>query len=321
MKRPRFVSSHLFAVMVTISLAAATATRLAATENTPHAPFAQWADVLNDGQLQVGVWYEESESYYIYANPSTRYNVDWQTKGEHYGIDINQGYVTFQYGLTEKWTADLALGYTTCGWRYFSNDSPNGSPQSTGGIMDIPFGVRYQVWKEGDTNAPAWAPTFTVRAGAVLPGSYNQYFPYAPGNKSTAIEPEILLRKHFGWEGLGGYFDGLFIWNHTSANDEYILSTGLFQKIQRWELDVGYRYLGAVDGDGVVFDPNTRYIDYPRAPMESNSSIEAGFNYTTEKRHITWGFYTRTVFDGANSDKKFWLGAYVQIPFDLVKAK
>ena len=312
---PRFTSTAaVLLVLVTVP-------HVLATENTPHAPFAQWADVPNRGQLRVGLHYEESESYYIYANTHKQYSVDWKAKGEHYGIDINQAYVNFQYGLTEKWAADLAIGYTTVGWRYFSTSSPNGKPQSTTGLMDIPFGFRYQVWKEGDSDAPAWAPTFTVRAGAVLPGFYDKDFPYAPGNQSTAIQPEILLRKHFGWEGLGGYFDGLFSWNHTTANDQYIISTGLFQKIKRWELNVGYRYLGAVDGDDIVFDPDTRYIDYPRAPRECNGSIEAGFNYTTRKHRLNWGFYSRTVLHGANSDKKFWLGASLEIPFDLIKQK
>jgi hypothetical protein len=47
---------------------------------------------------------------------------------------------------------------------------------------------------------------------------------------------------------------------------------------------------------------------------EINDSIEAGFNYTTPKRHIKYSFYTRTVFDGNNSDQKFWIGGGIEMP-------
>lgn len=297
------------------SVALLPATSALATENAPHAPFAQWADVPKDGQWIFGAAYQESEAYHIWAG-STQHDVTWHRRGEEYGIDINQGYLTFQYGLNQRWAADLAIGYTTAGWRYFSNGgNTNGSAKSTTGMMDIAFGVRYQIWNETNANS-GWRPTLTFRAGAVLPGSFDQELPFAPGDRSAAIEPEILARKHFGWDGFGAYADGLFRWNRTSHNDHWIVSAGLFQQISTWELNVGYRHLGSVDGDNIEFDPVTRVIDYPRAPKESNDSIEAGFSYTTKKRGIQLGFYSRSVLDGVNSDGKFWVGGYVNIPFE-----
>lgn len=317
MKRPALKCILPFAPAAVVLLVLAVAPRLAATENVPHAPFAQWADVPGKGNLTARLTYQESESYYIWDR-STRYNVDQRAKGEHYGIDINQGYLTLQYGLTERWAADLSVGYTTVGWRYFSSD---GSPESTSGLMDTSFGFRYQIFKEDETESH-WRPTLTFRAGAVLPGNFDQYFAFAPGTASTAIEPELLFRKHFGWKGFGVYGDALFRWNHTSANDLYILSVGFLQKIQRWELNAGYRRVGSVDGDNIKYNPDApSEIFYPRAVAETSDSFEAGFSYFTRKRHIKWGFQSSTVFGGANTDKKFWLGAYVEIPFQLGKSE
>src|SRR5262249_46351045 len=123
--------------------------RISATENVPHIPFGEWANVPEHGQLVVRATYQESEAYYFWAS-GTRYQVDFHHNGEHYGIDINQGYITLQYGLTERWAADLAVGYTTVGWRFFSNFGTNGAPQSSDGLMDIAFGIRYQIFKEGE---------------------------------------------------------------------------------------------------------------------------------------------------------------------------
>jgi len=190
-------------------------------------------------------------------------------------VASNQGYVAMQYGITEKWAADLNVGVTTIGWRYFNT---KGAVESTTGLMDISFGLRYQILNEAPVG-PHWIPTLTFRAGAVVPGTYDEHFPFAPGTRSTAIAPEILFCKHFGWPGFGTYGDALFRWNHTTANDMYITSVCFFQKIQRWELDVGYRHLQTLTGSDVVL--NGHNLSYPRDPREINDAIEAGFSYTS----------------------------------------
>ncbi len=295
-----------------VLLAAAVAPRMLASENVPHRPFAYWADVPQRGQFILGLVYEESEAYHIWAH-GRQYDITVRPPdGERYGIDINQGFFALQYGITEKWAADLNLGGTTVGWRTFS---PNQSEESTTGLMDWSFGVRYQIFNEAQNTNPAWLPTLTFRAGAVMPGTYSENFVFAPGLRSTAIEPELLARKHFGWPGLGAYSDALFRWNRTTGNDQYIVSIGLFQQIKGWELDVGYRHLQTISGSDIIFDPtNPSAIDYPRDVREINDSIEAGFSYTTRKRHIRYGFHSRTVFDGNNAERAFWVGGSIDIP-------
>ncbi|MGD0744018.1 MAG: hypothetical protein ABSA45_02590 [Verrucomicrobiota bacterium] len=300
-----------------------------ATENVPHAPFAEWADLPQPGQLVAGLVYQESEAYHIWANGGQRSDIDFIKSGEHYGIDINQGYVALQYGISSRWALDLNIGYTTSGWRSFSNDNNTpGDVKSTTGLMDYSFGVRYQIFNEvTDTNSP-WIPTLTFRAGAVLPGTYSEDLPFGPGVRSAAIEPELLAKKHFGWPGFGAYGDVLYRWNRTTANDQVIASVGFLQQIKGWELDAGYRHLQTLGGYNLSYDPNTRMLttsdpnDNTRGfaeLREINDSVEAGFSYTTSKRHIKYAFYTRTVFNGNNSDQKFWIGGGISMPFQIFK--
>lgn len=301
-----------FTVLAGLALAAALSPMLLASENVPHRPYAEWADVPERGQFVFGLVYEESEAYHIWAG-GKQHDATVKAGGESYGIDINQGYLALQYGITEKWAADLNIGATTVGWRSFS---PDNGTKSTTGLMDWSFGVRYQIFREAlETNSP-WLPTLTFRAGAVLPGSYNENFIFAPGLRSAAIEPELLLRKHFGWPGLGVYGDALYRWNRTTGNDQYMIAVGLFQQIKGWELDVGYRHMQTISGTDISFaDPNDlSTIVYPRDPREINDAIEAGFSYTTSKRHWRYGFHCRTVLDGNNSDSKFWVGGSIDIP-------
>jgi hypothetical protein len=306
------ISSFAKTILLTCIVLASLGGRVSATENVPHRPFAMWADVPLKGQFIAGLIYEESESYHIYAG-SEYHNVAVRANGnESYGIDINQGYVALQYGFTERWAADLNVGFTTSGWRYFN--STNGLVQDTTGLMDISFGIRYQIWNElRDTNC--WLPTTTFRAGGVIPGSFSQELPFAPGTRSAAIEPELLFRKHFGWPGFGMYGDALFRWNKTTHNDQYIVSAGFFQQIKGWELQAGYRHLQSVDGSDIVLNTTTHDIFYPRDVREINDAIEAGVSYTTPKRQIRLAFHTRIVVDGSNTDAKFWVGGSIDMPF------
>jgi hypothetical protein len=151
-----------------------------------------------------------------------------------------------------------------------------------------------------------------------MPGTYSESFIFAPGNRTTAIEPELLLRKHFGWPGLGLYGDGLYRYNMTIGTSQYIIAAGLFQQIKGWEIDFGYKHLQTLSGSDIIWlgDPSTYNpnIIYPRDPRENNDAIQFGFSYTTAKRHWRYGFQLTSVVDGSNSDAKLWLGGSLDIP-------
>ena len=80
-----------------------------------------------------------------------------------------------------------------------------------------------------------------------------------------------------------------------------------------------------VNGTDLLYDPGTRTLATSDGSnafsglREINDSIEAGFSYTTSKRHIKYSFYTRAVFDGNNSDQKFWIGGGIEMPFQIFK--
>ena len=123
------------------------AQNLFAGENEPRRPFAEWADLPDPGQLIFGTLYEQSEAYHLWENGNNRMPVNDRIGGENYGIDVRQGYFTFNYGINKNWAADLNVGATTVGWRAFVT---NGSIGKTTGLMDTTLGVRYQICNEAD---------------------------------------------------------------------------------------------------------------------------------------------------------------------------
>lgn len=233
MKTSVFKLVHLVAFAVGASLPLVLNQNLMAGEDEARRPFAEWAEVPEPGQLIFGTLYEQSEAYHVWAQGNNRMPANTRVGGENYGIDVRQGYFTFNYGITKKWAADLNLGATTVGWRPFDG----GDIQKTTGVMDPTFGVRYQIFNETDTDAPPWLPTLTFRAGAIVPGVYDRHLAFTTGNHGVAIEPSILFRKHLGWEGFGIWGDVLYRWEHTIGADQYIAAAGVFQQIKGWELD------------------------------------------------------------------------------------
>jgi hypothetical protein len=291
--------------LIILFLAGAVAYRVAASENVPYRPFAQFAEVVDKSQFVLGAVYEQSESYDIWAS-GQRFDAPSTAPA---AVHVNQGFLALQYGITERWTLDLNVGVTTETWQNFGS----GNPTSTTGLMDWVVGARYQLLNETQA-ASKWVPTLTFRAAGVIPGSYNQDNPFSPGLRSASIQPELLFRKHFAWSGFGSYGDGLFRWNHTTGNSQYIMALGFFQQLKCWELDLGWRHLQTLSGSDIVLNPDNT-IFYPRDPRENYDALEAGVSYTTSKRHFRYGGHLRTILDGNNTDAKFWFGFSVDFPF------
>ena len=302
---------------VWLVLVAVLALNTLATENTPRPPFAQWADVPSLGQLVVGGYYEQSEAYYVWQGHQRQNITIHASDGEPYGIDIRQGYLTLDYGVTKELAADFDIGFASIGWRSFN---PGAAVEKTTGMMDFTLGVRYQLLQE--TTNSSWPPTLTFRLAGIFPGTYNEDLAFTPGNHACGIEPSILFRKHLGWTGFGLWGDALFRWMSNPVGDQYAAAFGLFQQIKRWELDVGYRHLQAITGENLVLIPPATgspppwdSIYYPRDVREISDAMDAGFSYITRK-NWRWSFHARKTFDGSNTDSKLWLGASVQMPFD-----
>lgn len=287
---------------------------LIASENVPRKPFAEWATLPAPHAFIVRLWYQEAEAYHIWDN-NRQHNVTVDRGSDEYGIDRMQGIIALEYGIAERWTADLNVGYGTVGTRSFN---PDGSSESTTGLLDTGLGVRYQLFRER-TDGGSWVPTLTFRAGAVLPGSFDKEFPFAPGNKSAAIEPGLLMRKHFGWQGFGAYCDAFYRWMKTTGDDQYAVAVGFLQETKGWTLNAGYRHFQQISGSNLDYRGLGEPLEYSPEVREISDAIEAGFSYTTPTRHIRYGFYTRKTVDGSNTDSALWISGYVEVPFGGTK--
>jgi len=283
-------------------------TPLPATENLVRRPYGEWANLPEPGQFVISPFFGMSEAYHAWEKSSIK-NITVEIEREDYGVDVIQGSIMIEYGIADRWAADLGVGYTSVGTRSFN---PSGASESTTGLMDTTFGVRYQIHREYESDYK-WLPTIAFRAAGIVPGSYDKHFPFAPGNHSAGIEPSFIMRKHVGWQGFGLYGDLLYRYLTTSGDDQYAVAVGCFQEIKNWTISFGYRHFQCLSGYDLVINVGEP-LDYAPQAREIFDAIEVGFSYRTPKRHFKYAFDIKKVLDGSNTSSPFYLGAHADFP-------
>lgn len=286
-----------------------------ASEQHPQKPFAGLVDVPAKGTLVASPWFTYS-AFQAYWEGVDRVSIARGDK--EYDYEYYSGILMLEYGLWNRWAADLTVGYVDAATRCFNEAA---EVEKTSGLMDIQFGLRYAVSRESEESR--WTPDFTLRAGGIIPGSYDESFPLAPGYGEVGIEPAVFARKTF-WGRQSEHAGGLFAsagYRHmvSYAPDSVLLSIGFFQHLGRFTISAGYRQQQALSGHGVTPNEGTTDpydIHYDNRVKEMNYMAEWGGSYRL-KNGITLNFYMNSDFDGRNTGEKLTYAGYVSIPFML----
>jgi hypothetical protein len=176
--------------------------------------------------------------------------------------------------------------------------------------MDVTFGVRWQVLDENAADSK-WAPTLTLRAGGIVRGTYDEDFPFAPGNGSVGVEPSVILDKSFGWAGFGMYGNLGYRSLRSGGNDQVFGSVGFSQRYKGFNFNAGYRHQQNTGGEDIG-GTGTTFVYSPKV-KEINQMFEAGVGYTDRSgRHFQ--FYYSQNFNGRNTGDKMVYGIYGSFP-------
>jgi len=283
-----------------------------AGENIPQKPFAQSVWLPEATEFIITPWYEYSEFFHVWRG-SHRESIEVNPRHDGHGFDQNDGMVLIDFGVAPNWAGDVTFGYTSAASRSFN---PSQKVQATQGLMDTTFGLRYQAFRESPEDS-RWIPTLTFRAGGFYRGKYDSDFPFAPGNGSVGIEPSFLVNKGFGWDGFGAYGDAGFRWVRSGGNDQWFGAVGLFQNINNFTLNVGYRHFANTAGEDIGGSGTT--FAYSRFIKEIKEEIQGGVGYTTPKRHNHYQFYLGKVVDGRNTGAALTFGLYADFRFGFPK--
>jgi hypothetical protein len=261
-----------------------------------------WLPVANEFKVTPGFSYSTFDEFWM---------GDTKVSNPPNGKRLNQytGYLSLEYGILGNLAADATIGYSATDTDAFGGDSDSG-------LSDTSLGLRYRLVDETQTTCP-FAPTLALRAGAVIPGTYDSNLPFSAGDGAHAFEGSLLVGKAFGQTGLGMYGDIGYRVREHPVPDEWFGTGGLFYQIGPVTLAAGYRHVQGVSGldiGGSGFDPGAgRSSGFP-ALREINQIFEAGISVTDNGGRTYQLTFGRSI-DGRNTGDKSLVGVNATFPF------
>ena len=124
-----------------------------------------------------------------------------------YRMNIFQ--TAIQYGITDKLTYDLTVGYGKI--HKISNYYPLAGVEqenlttTKSGFMDSRMGLRYKFLDEMESKYN-WMPTISLSLGAIKKGDYDRR-PQSLGDGASGVEANLYFAKDFNFYGFGTYGD------------------------------------------------------------------------------------------------------------------
>ena len=221
--------------------------------------------------------------------------------------DVTQhtGVIAFDFGITDRLAADVQVGYSRTESKAF------GGSNSDDGMTDSLIGLRYKLIDETKVNC-RWSPTFTLRVGAIIEGTYDAGLPFSAGDGGSGFETSLQFGKSIGSTGLALYGDIGYRNRNQTVPDDIFGSLGLsYTFAQAITLSGGYRHIQSLSGT----DIGAPGFTFPSL-REINQLAEVSLSYT-DKGGRTYALFGAFSLDGRNSGDKTIFGATISIPIQL----
>jgi len=225
-------------------------------------------------------------------------------------LDQYTGFVSLEYGILDNLAADATVGYTATDTDAFGGNA------SDKGLADTMLGLRYRLLDEHNPSCP-WAPTISLRAGAVIAGTYDSNKPFSAGDGAHAFEGSLLLGKAFGDSGFGLYGEIGYRVRESPVPDDIFGRAGAYQQLGPVTVAAGYRHVqsrSGLDIGGPGFDPAAgRSHGFP-AVKEINQLFEGGVSFTDKAGRSYYFSFIKSI-DGRNTGDKMVYLLTVSLPF------
>lgn len=263
-----------------------------------HAQYTAWLPATQQVIVTPGFTYSTFDEFWM----GTR-KIDNPPNGK--SLDQYTTYLGLEYGILENLAADLTVGYTWTETDAFGKDSDRG-------LADTSFGLRYRVLDEHNESAEPWWPSIAVRVGGIIPGSYDENFPFSAGDGAHAAEGSLLLAKEI-CPGFGVFGDVGYRIREADVPNDFLASGGIYAGYKGITATVAYRHVQGLSGPDIG-DPGFGVrFGFPEV-KEVSQNVEAGLGYTDAGGRFYQVFYAHTL-DGRNTGERDIFGVSVSLPF------
>ncbi len=208
---------------------------------------------------------------------------------------------TVEYGVTSSIAVDATSGFTG------TDSTAFGGRNKDSGLIDTSAGIRWRFLDESRASS-RFAPTITVRAAAIVKGTYRANNPFSAGDGAPGGEVSLLWGKALGETGAGVYGDAGFRKRSKGVPDDGFGSAGVYKRIKKVNLSAGYRHTNGLNGMNIG-DPG---FTFPKL-KEVVRSTEFGAGLSKGKRY--YQVFAAHAISGRNTVSK--LVAGVSVSFHL----
>jgi hypothetical protein len=249
---------------------------------------------------------------YSYSTYDAFYDSKKRNSLKPFGIDsIDQHAATLngEYSFAKNWAADLTVGYVT---ETMTKSLRPQDPRTSEGLNDTTVGVRYRALDETLSHS-AWVPTLTLRAAAIVEGSYDRNFINSPGDGGTGGEYGLLMGRY--WEKIGGGIYGSALHRIVSggAPQKFKGTLGVYKILfKSFTLDAGYERIDSFGG--VNFDSPTFTLNRFSELAEKSDTVHGGVGYR-DSGERSYNVTVSKVIAGQNTSDRLTVQAVLSIPF------
>lgn len=256
---------------------------------------------------------------YTFENASDFYN--GSTRQAILGANtLEQHTVTLasEYGITDRWAADVAIGYTSSSLKNTSLGGLQDNTSTIEGMADTTLGLRYKVIDEFQTKTN-WIPTLTLRGAAIIEGTYKANLFQSPGDGASGGQFGFLLGKSYDWLGGIGYYGGVsYRMRGENVPNDLLSNIGVYKTIYKGlTANFGYRdertFGGGISVGELVTGLATGPAQFQQLE-DTRSSLEGGLSYRDGGDRV-YGISIGKTISGENTFDRTSFSTYLSLPF------
>ena len=190
-----------------------------------------------------------------------------------------------QYGITDKLTYDLTIGYgrihKISNYYPFAGVEQENLTTTKSGFIDSRMGVRYKFLDEMESKYD-WMPTISLRLGAIKKGDYDRR-PQSLGDGASGVEANLYFAKDFNFYGFGTYGDIGYRKREKPVPSDQIYSVSLYKTFfENIYLITGYRGQRSLGGYAFA-DPAQNEGQIPSATTTTTTQTTDFETYATNR--------------------------------------